>query len=97
MWVFRDKRYYTGINTYLSGPAIIPVRREYSISEPGILITHAEAQRAAMTTDTTPTFGTWGAGSTIYNVDGINTGDGVLNKCIVSGTPGTWKRLITAP
>lgn len=97
IWVFRDNRYVGGTNTYLQGPAILPVRREYSIAEPGILITHAEGQRSASTGDTTPTIGIWGVGSTIYNVDAINTGEGVLSKCTVTGSPGTWKRLITAP
>lgn len=88
---------YLGSQTFMSGLVIVPYRREYSVASPGVLITHATGQRSASTGDTTPTFGTWGVGSTIYNTDAINTGEGVLNKCTVSGTPGTWKRLITSP
>lgn len=88
---------YLGSQTFQSGLQIVPFRREYSPAVPGVLITHATAQRGALTGDTTPSFGTWGVGSTIINADAINTGEGVLNKCSVSGSPGTWKRLITSP
>lgn len=97
IWEFHSNRYLSGTQTYLSGPSIMPVRREYSTAAPGVTVTHAEAIRGVMTGDTTPTFGSWGVGSTIYNVDGINTGEGVLSKCVATGSPGTWKRLITAP
>lgn len=97
IWVFRDNRYIAGANTYLTGPPIMPVRREYSVANPGIIITHAEAQRGAMLTDTTPSFGSWGRGSTILNVDAIGTGEGAWSICVATGTPGTWKRMITLP
>lgn len=96
IWVFRDNR-YVGADTFLTGPQIMPVRREYSVAVPGLIITHAEAQRNILPGDNTPPWGTWGLGSTILNVDATNTGEGAMSKCTSSGTPGTWKRLITLP
>jgi len=98
IWVFRDN-YFSGVGAgfYATGLNIIPVRREYSPALPGLTITHCEADRSVSTGDTTPTYGAWVTGSTIYNVNANGTGEGVLNKCTVSGTPGTWRRLITSP
>lgn len=96
IWVFRDNR-YQGAYTYLSSPAILPVRRSYSTAAPGILITHCEGQRGVLTSDITPTWGTWGVGSTILNIDATLTGQVALTKCVTSGTPGTWKAMSTLP
>lgn len=90
VWECRGNRYVNGANTFISGLQIIPYRRDYSTAVAGQIITHAQSNRSSLTTDITPTFGTWGAGSTCINADSV-TGQTYLTKCTVSGTPGTWK------
>lgn len=93
IWVFKDN-IYAGVQAYVSGLSIVPYRRDFANIFPTTLITHAHSARAALTSDITPTFGTWGAGSTCTNVDSV-TGQVYLSKCTVSGTPGTWRAVST--
>lgn len=97
LWVFRDNEYTGTGGTYTTGLTIIPYQRNYSPAAPGILVTHAQAARGALSSDLTPSYGTWGLGSTILNIDSINTGEKALVKCVATGTPGTWKTMVTLP
>lgn len=95
VWAFRDNIYLGGANTYLAGPSILPINRSYSTAASGILVTYGEAVKSSLTSGITPSFGTWGIGSTILNIDASATSDVALTKCITSGTPGTWKAMVT--
>lgn len=95
LWEFRGNTYLGGTNGYLTGLSIIPITRSYSTAAAGILITHAEALKSSLSSGITPSFGTWGLGSTILNIDAAATSDVALTKCIASGTPGTWKAMVT--
>jgi hypothetical protein len=93
IWEFKGNT-YKGSQTYIAGTGIVPYRRDYSVAQGNTLITHAVNPRGLLTADITPTYGTWGAGSTCTNLDAV-TGQTWQSKCTVSGTPGTWKALNT--
>lgn len=96
IWEFSGND-YRGAQTYVSGTSIVPYRRDYSVVGGSQIQTHAQATRGSLAGDITPTFGTWGIGSTVINVDAAATGHVALTKCTVSGTPGTWKAMSTLP
>lgn len=95
MWEFKGNRYF-GSQTYVSGTTIVPYLREYSIAVPNTLITHATALRAALTGGVTPTYGTWGLGSTVRAAD-ATSGQAYFIKCTATGTPGTWATISSVP
>jgi hypothetical protein len=93
IWEFRGNR-YLGSQTFIAGVAMVPYRRDYSTAVGGQILTHAQSPRGVLSGDITPTYGTWGAGSTVINNDSV-TGQTYLTKCTVSGSPGTWKPVST--
>lgn len=94
VWEVKDNRYVGSAGTASTGLTIVPFRRDYSVANPGKILTHAAAQRAAMAGDTTPLYGFWEAGSTVTNLDSVS-GQVHLTKCTVAGSPGTWKAVST--
>lgn len=93
---FKDNT-YSGAGTFVTGLTILPYMTTYSMTNPGQPIVYALAGLGAMTSGVTPTYGTWTAGSEITNIDAATTGQVYKTKCTVSGSPGTWKAMVTSP
>lgn len=91
IWVFRDNYFSgTGSGLYISGLQIMPYRRDINVGGGNAIITHCINPRGALTSDITPSFGTWSVGSTCLNLDSV-TGQSYSSKCTAAGSPGTWK------
>ncbi len=87
--LFRDNTCASGISDKLAGLNIIPI--SIDIGTDDVVHRRFRATRAVLTSDITPTAGTWVAGDIIYYENPVAGGyTGTL--CVTSGSPGTWKR-----
>ena len=84
--LFRNNTVASAITNKYGGLNIIPINR--FLASDGSEVAHFTASRFSLSSDITPTAGTWVTGDTIFhsNPTGGNTG----TRCTTSGTPGTW-------
>lgn len=87
--LFRNNTADSGITTKISGLNILPVSQE--LGPDGTVRGVYVATEASLTSDTTPTAGTWVQGDRIYYTD-PDASDFVGTVCTAAGSPGTWKR-----
>lgn len=87
--LFRDNRVAAGLSNNMGGINVVPIQN--IIGPDGTVRSVCMAARASLTSDITPTAGTWTAGTRIFYTDPTAGGyAGTL--CVTGGTPGTWKR-----
>jgi len=84
--LFRNNSAAAAITTKLSGCDILPVNRVWGAD--GVERGHFVAQRTVLSTDTTPTAGTWVVGDRIEHLTFAAGKNGTV--CTVAGSPGTW-------
>lgn len=84
--LFRNNTAESTITTKIGGVNIIPINR--FMGTDGTERAHYTASRFALTSDITPTTGTWATGDLIFysNPPATKTG----TRCETAGTPGTW-------
>lgn len=89
MKVFRNNTANASITTKVAGANILPVNRFFGPD--GVERGQYIASRSSLTSDTTPTAGTWAAGDVIEYSNPI-AASFAGTRCVTGGTPGTWKR-----
>jgi hypothetical protein len=87
--LYNGNKAASGVTTKYAGLNIVPYAYEHNLDQDRTLL--CRAKRASLTSDTTPTSGSWKGGDTIFFTNPTNGGK-IGSTCTATGSPGTWKQ-----